>query len=409
MGSTQRWNSVAVDPLVSMLTCANYSHATQQRIRKLLFTHIVPNLGPDPGQYSTPAISFMCDDGTPIEYSWVVTRDGRTIVRFAIEPSIVAPGGGGTANQAPQVLIQAMVQDGTVANLDWSWYKVCMGTLALQQSHPAWNNVVADMHKTQYFIGYDIDASSGEVSLKAYFIPQLLSRATGIPTLTLVEQTCQHLGLSVPWATLKAFIDSFKEARMRPDTPITAIDFVPGTANRFKVYVRAKPEQMTWNDLVHFFTLGGRLSEVPAVKAALDAAWKLWCVLFNHAGLSQAQFASIRPPPMHGSNRATAALCMYYDLRQGSPLPSPKVYIPVRHYMRSDLEISQAMVQFSRAEANAAGVKRYGDDFMQCFGHLNPAGRVGIHTYVSVAVKKNDYECSAYYSPSAFSPSRSPY
>lgn len=66
-----------------------------------------------------------------------------------------------------------------------------------------WNKkstVAGAKHESQYFLGFDC-AHSGTTTLKAYFMPEVRSAATGISKEQLVTDALSSLGmgLSIPW------------------------------------------------------------------------------------------------------------------------------------------------------------------------------------------------------------------
>lgn len=201
-------------------------------------------------------------------------------------------------------------------------------------------------------VGYDV-SKTGQPALKGYFVPALCAAATGKAQAVLIGEACARLGLQRPWNILFDFIT---RCTIAPSLDIVAIDFVPAAENRMKVYVRLTPEHMSFDCLRHYFTLGGRLQS-QAIDAALDAVWSIWQLLFGPCQTAR------HIKPLHNQGAGTAALCMYYDLRQGAPLPAPKVYIPVRHYCATDAAVSNAMERFFASRGNINGARHHGEDF----------------------------------------------
>lgn len=192
-------------------------------------------------------------------------------------------------------------------------------------------------------------------------MPRLRAVASGKSQDALIGDACMQLGLQTPWTVLGEFLG---RCAVAPSLDIVAIDFVPAAQNRMKVYVRLTLEQMTFADLREFFTLGGRLHS-QAIDDALEALWSLWKLLFGSSSAARSKTVQDRRRvvPLHNGSAPTAALCMYYDLRQGSALPAPKVYIPVRHYCANDSAISTALERFFSLRGNLNGARLHGEHF----------------------------------------------
>ncbi|EJD42684.1 aromatic prenyltransferase [Auricularia subglabra TFB-10046 SS5] len=398
------WYGSVIRPIRSLMEAGGYPTDVIRRVEAFLYNHILEHLGPSPRGSSPETLhsSFMCDDGSSIEFSVVVENSGETTVRCAIEP-IETVAGVGVPMRDPRTLIEAMKTDSTIHYADTEWFTICKDTLTKDFDSAHWHALASQhklQHKSQYFFGYDF-GRDGRILIKAYFIPHLLSAATGKPTEMLIGETCDKLGLSTPW---NALIDFAAARPVAPEFAITAIDLLPAEKNRLKVYVRAPRSEMSFLHLRSYFTLDGRLKS-PAIDDALEQLWDLWIRLFpcDKPDMSREEQEARLIPALHNGDANTAALCMYYDLRQGASLPAPKVYIPVRHFCESDRAISRAFSEFYLAMGNVNGFKRFGEDATAAFAHLPVSSPIGRHTYISCAIKRGDHEFSAYYSSMAFS------
>lgn len=151
------WERTAAAPLLEMMDSCGYTPAARLVVENWLARHVLPHLGPPPRGYSAeaPPLSFMCDDGSPIEFSWAVDRIGKSTVRFAVEPLVGLSRGAIPAGN-PRALLDAMRADGTVADIDMHWFDVCADALTLDRDSTAWRALMSHgalSHLSQYFIG----------------------------------------------------------------------------------------------------------------------------------------------------------------------------------------------------------------------------------------------------------------
>ena len=101
----------------------------------------------------------------------------------------------------------------------------------------------------------------------------------------------------------------------------------------------------------------------------------------------------------------TGGLVFYYELKIGEPRPFPKVYLPVRHYCSDDLSIAKGTEAFYRSEGKL--VDSYADKVKKIFGsHRTLDSRTGIHTYLSLAIKKKNFDITTYFNPEAYAVER---
>lgn len=193
---------------------------------------------------------------------------------------------------------------------------------------------------------------------------------------------------------------------VRPTVEIVATDCSDPAESRIKVYVRTKSTK--FSDLEGLMTLGGAVNGRVASEA-MSALKDLWETVMGVETTTPGwKNRRLTPRVSEDANdkHITGGLLLYYELKPGHDLPFPKVYLPVRHYCQDDLQIATGM-QTYHARKGRAFVDRYAQDVDYIFGSHRPlSSRTGIHTYVSLAIKKRDYEVTSYFNPEAYAPER---
>ncbi|GBE84299.1 4-O-dimethylallyl-L-tyrosine synthase [Sparassis crispa] len=348
--------------LANMFQHLGYS-VTVQFLHMLFFhVRILPFMGPRPNWQNKPVFkSYMTDDHTPIEVSWIVGPEGSTTVRYAIEPiekSLFAK------KSAALRMVDEMRP--VVNHLDLSWFFLLDKVLVWHGQ----TNALGTKHLTQYFLGFDC-SHTGAITLKAYFLPEIKAALTGVSKEMLTMHALKSLDaeLTIPWKAIIMYFNTLPSS-MRPDIEILATDC-------------GAPEDSRIKALVDLWRL------VMGVDTAMPD-WK------------EQHLVS----PSSNNNHITCGLLLYYELKPGCAQPLPKVYLPVRHYCTDDLAVARGMQAFHRARGNTL-LNGYVRDVEAIFGRHRPLGVcTGIHTYVSLAIKRKEFEVTSYFNPEAYGPER---
>lgn len=180
-----------------------------------------------------------------------------------------------------------------------------------------------------------IDLARAGMGLKAYFLPQVRSRVTGVPVIDLLTATIEDLGMGLPWSKATSYFSTLP-AEFKVEPVIAAVDCVPDIDNRLKVYVRT---QVTYlSALCDMLTLGGQLKG-PAIDATLAKLRKLWHALFG-------PIEDETPVRNKQSNIGPTGFLFYYEMAPGNSSPIPKIYIPAARFLESDAHVARVMSQF---------------------------------------------------------------
>lgn len=385
--------------LSRMFGLLNYDVHIQYLHMLFFHTRVAPYMGPRPIRGQDPVFkSYMTDDFTPIEVSWVVNDDGTATVRYAIEP-ILKDDPTATFSAAKRMIADLRP---ALPGLDMTWFNIIDDALVLSDT----SQVQGAKHLSQYFLGFDC-AHNGVTTLKAYFMPEVRSHATGVSKEQLILNALSGLnaGLTVPWQATLNYFDCVPQA-IRPEVVILATDCNDPKDSRIKIYVRTK--STTFEDLEGFMTLGGTLNN-QVVKNAMTALEDLWGTVMGMDTRTDGwKKHRLQPAVSADANdqHLTGGLLLYYELKPGSALPFPKVYLPVRHYCANDYAIATGMQDYHKRNGKVF-VDRYAQDVEFIFGrHRQLSSRPGIHTYITLAIKKSTFEVTRYFNPEAYAPER---
>jgi DMATS type aromatic prenyltransferase len=173
------------------------------------------------------------------------------------------------------------------------------------------------------------------MGLKAYLLPQVRSQMTGIPAMDILTSMINDLGMGLSWSKATLYFSSLPvEFKVQP--VIAAVDCVPDTNNRFKVYIRTQATHLS--ALCDMLTLGGQLKR-PAIDSTLSKLREIWYALFG----SISDMTSVKHKK---SNTGPTGFLFYYEMALGSSSPIPKIYIPAARFLESDALVARVMSQF---------------------------------------------------------------
>lgn len=92
-------------------------------------------------------------------------------------------------------------------------------------------------------------------------------------------------------------------------------------------------------------------------------------------------------------------MCYHFELQQANSLPDIKLYIPVKHYGKSDMKIAEGFVKFLRLY----GRGKYAAGYITALKELAPLHQLesssGIQSYISCALDKENLSVTSYFNP----------
>lgn len=288
----------------------------------------------------------MCDDHTPLEFGWVFKPTGETSVQYAIEA--LSPTDGTPCSPTENLeILSSLATNGQCERFDLSWSNKCTQSL-LYPSH-----LLSRKHQreSQFFIGENpppfshrnshlrwhlgVDNARTGLGLKAYFLPEVRSKMTGIPVMDIITSAINDLGMGIPWSRATSYFSTLpKEFKIQG--VIAAVDCVPDAENRFKVYVRTQATHLS--ALCDMLTLGGQLKG-SAIDSTLEKLREIWHALFGP--ISDDTRVEHKQP-----NAGPTGFLFYYEMALGNPFPIPKIYIPAARFLDSDAHVAQVISEF---------------------------------------------------------------
>ena len=313
----------------------------------LLFFHeiILSALGPCPRPDSTPQWkSFMTDDFTPMDVSWNFSANS-SLVRFAIEPIGSLAGTPHDLFNSYEAIefLERIRHVSLIADLDLQWFTHFANCITIQndKAQHVTKEFLKNEHMSQIFFALDLDHS--KVSMKSYLFPNLKSIESGISPLDLVSKAIAQLSnestVNCAWSSVEDYMRSTASGS-QCKLEFVALDCVNPLQSRIKVYFRTPCT--AFDQVRDIFTLGGRLKD-ETTRTAVETLKELWWLVLN---LSDEVLDTDELVHRDQSQHPTVGTLFNFEIKPGKNVPEPKVYIPVRHYARSDIDIAQGLTRF---------------------------------------------------------------
>lgn len=281
----------------------------------------------------------MTDNGTPIEMSWSwKEKNSLPSVRYSIEP--ISRRAGTSSDRANLYASHYFVHHATIScpTADWKWYKLLSDVLVERQL-PRRKHLEQE---SQVFFAFDLVGS--DKVLKAYFIPEVKALKQCCSKFSLVLEVIARLSpdplMSSAFDAFSKYIQSSSPGKSYPELEMVALDCVPPSKSRIKIYVRSY--NTSFDDVIEALTLGG-VYHTKEFSKAIPAVEQLWRAVL--AVDPENPSSKSLPVIQH----RTAGILYYYEFKPGSSTVGAKVYIPVRHYGINDRQIALGLSSFLKA------------------------------------------------------------
>lgn len=278
----------------------------------------------------------MTDDNTPVELSWCWSSSLDTpTVRYSAEPIGKWAGQPADPNNAAASL--RLFGDALQLSPEMDLYLHRHFQRSLMASIITNEADKALIPPSQSFIAFDLLEST--IIVKQYYLPAWRALAEQKSNFALVEDAIRDipsLGTSLlsSFAVFTDYIQSLPN-ETRPTVEIMAIDCLDPLKSRLKVYIRS--QSTTLDSVLQILTIGGKAPKTPEEKASLR---ELWHSIF---GLDQHQNDET---PLPEKDHRTGGILYYFEFKSGVDIPKTKVYLPVRHYARDDLQIATGLSRY---------------------------------------------------------------
>ncbi|KAI1386228.1 aromatic prenyltransferase [Hypoxylon trugodes] len=388
------WWEKSGHALAVLLQNAGYTHAAQVNILQFFAREIASNLGTanEPGARRWK--SFMTDDNNPIELSWDWhTGVEKPTIRFSIEPIGLDAGSPYdlcneyAAEDFKHLILKAL------PDTDMSWFDHFEGFF----SDKADRNSV-EGHPSRVFWAFDLGEK--EIQSKAYFFPGYRARTMNQTNLQVISEAIASAPSCTPekLGAFNQFAEFVNEHEQKGGLPLEldmlAIDMIDSAKSRLKIYFRNR--QTDFRSVRETMTLGGRVTG-DDMDAGLSQLRRLWNSLFDQEGKPE-------DTAIGQADHRTSGILYNVEFRLGGQSPKAKIYIPVRHYARSDAQVARSVSQFMDSQrreklqdqkSELAGGERaispvsaaYGNALNTIFTDDSMATSRGLHTYVACSVQ----------------------
>lgn len=343
------WESTGV-PFAALLEGAGYPSQLKDQILLFYLRHIIPHLGP--GQVSGNPTqswrSFMTDHHCPVEMSWewgAGTQD--PVVRFSVEP--IGTFAGSPVDPFNQYAAAHMISQcqSMMPTCDLQLFQHFNSTLVSYNQKSTGD----DEHQSRMFLAFDL--CKDDVMLKAYFMPSFKAADQGISSMSLICDAVKQFpvlysSVCLSLNNLTSFCASVPELKLKAE--IFAIDCVSPEVARLKIYMRSRSTSL--QSVKTIMTLNGKLTDVKTLQGLeeLDLVWRLVLGL-------RPDYPRDKELPL--ADHRTAGILYYFELKAGKSQPSPKVYIPVRHYGRNDMTIATGLQAYLTSVGKGALAPQY--------------------------------------------------
>ena len=380
--------------LAVLLEKAGYSLESQYRNLLFYYFYITPELGPAPRSDGQAPLwkSFMTDNFTPLEFSWSWGYGNEpTVVRFSVEPIGILVGT--SADLINEHTADRLVRqfDSVLPDHNLEWYDHFSRELVIGSQDIVGSGKIQE--RSQKFIAFDFEEEV--LTLKAYFVPALKAATSSQTRLELIARAIVALVLrhqATIHGSCSALFDFLQtnEQSLRLEAEILGIDCVAAERSRLKIYVRS---QLTSFDSVRrMMTLDGRINS-SGLDKGMDELQELWRLLLWNKRHFEPSWN------LPSNNHRTAGILYYFEIRPQNAHPTPKVYIPVRHYAPSDSHISSQLIEFLSKRGSYSNKENYLQAMKTAFPAPLLQTQCGAQTYVGCTIKDGRLNLISYINP----------
>ena len=399
------WWQATGSILAEALQQAEYS--LEEQYTCLLFhqNFVVARLGPRPHtSLSRMWKSFMTDDFSPIEYSWNWgTGSKPPDVRYSIEA--IGPEAGTLGDPFNQKMTLDLVEElrSKLPHADWTWFNILRDSFQINpslagafRSTDLPSKPPGHSSQSSVFLGFEMQRGRPIVP-KAYLVP-VRALSTGESPLSVISDGIASLAANdhtlnsnfSAYSHLLHFLTTHPEGRLL-SVLFVAVDCVPAPKrSRLKIYLRSP--HTSFASVCTILSMGGTLSHVTYSQEHERTAANNNDPIqdFHDLFHSLLSLDPSREGPICDKSPApeTEGMLYYFDVAPSSPMPKPKVYIPVKHYARSEKAAMLALRQWLE--------RRGQGKWCEPFQHVVEKIGDGALTYVSVGFERGRCNITSY-------------
>ncbi|KAJ5663653.1 hypothetical protein N7507_004384 [Penicillium longicatenatum] len=353
------WSRHTGKALAVLLYNARYPPDLQYWNLRFFAETVAPHLGVSPeilGSDTPIWPSFMTDDGTPVELSWDWgTKDAPPMVRYSVEPiglhagTLVDPGNLTAGPAFQERLIR------TLPTMRLEWFHHFKDFFSIPNVKEGEFHEDTRDHNSSIFYGFD--CSETEITPKVYFFPKLKAKASGQSNLDVLFQAMR----TAPHVTdrnfkagdiFHAFCSSVGNKLLEHE--MLAIDLIDPLQSRLKIYFRSR--ETTFKSVIDIMTLEGRIQN-PKLYEGLVDLHRIWSALFGVYAVDQ---------PLPEVEHRTSGILYNVEFRLREAVPVAKIYLPVRHYSKSDEAVIRGLNDYFQGRQKG----KYMPDYIRAMSTL---------------------------------------
>ncbi|KAL4931681.1 aromatic prenyltransferase [Aspergillus undulatus] len=363
------------------LALTGHSGASQYKNLLLVYSTLLPFLGPVPGRTQSNIRWQSCIAGGkgPLDISINYQRSKATF-RITIEP--IGDEAGTDVDPmnelAPRQLLSRLQNmrihgDGD-GGIDLTWYNQLEHDLVLSNHHVRKHEhqeaISEYAIKTQRLIGLDL-YESRPPTVKAYFFPHIRAAATRQDWAVLlfgsVRKLCPDEAFQKSISMIESYITSIRDFLIL-EKPNVAIDCLAPSRSRVKIYVAMEVSRL--KDVYDLWALGGALDPTPEMKKGFEIIRVMW----------DAVYPNLLPT---GKARESMTVHCNWELSPSSPAPVPKIYFLLADDY--DKNISSAVIELFRGLGWDEHVKAHTAVEEEAYSMCDIATSTDIYTWLSFA------------------------
>jgi DMATS type aromatic prenyltransferase len=323
--------------LAKFLQWAKYDIHQQYQFLQFFYNHIIAAIGPYRPFAHPERIwnSSVTPSGLPVEFSINYQEKGnaKPVLRIGCEPISHFSGSGRDRYNHYKVweTVNKLTVLPGMETFDPCLFRHFAEDLCTTRKEEEIldREVVETAHvfNTQQALGFDLKGD--QVVVKAYIVPNMKSKSTGIPISKLLYDSITGIyGNAIPCSTLSMIVEYMESTGAFNDATWFSWDCIEPTKSRVKIY--GSKFDSTWRKSEEIWTCGGQWTD-PITMKGLSYLKELWDLLKIEE--VQASPTFFRPP-----------LVWTYELHPGDKTPIPRIYIPA--HTESDLKIAQGLTAF---------------------------------------------------------------
>ena len=358
---------------------------------------VVPQLGAGPNSQGLPKRwrSFMTDHFAPVEMSWEWGCAGdMPTIRFSIEPiGLVAGTSADPLNQYATSRLIRQYQP-LLNRSDASLFDHCSERLLSYNISPEElaSSLDSQDRKSRTFVAFEL--AKQWAMLKAYFLPTFRATELNLSNWELImrsiEELRNHSSSAYPGlATVQRYMATSRQGQST-EAEIFAIDCVKAVQSRLKIYIRSL--ETSFDSVRDVMTLGGALNSSDMARGLreLEKVWRLVLGLPTN-------FSSFDELPRR--DHRTAGILYYFNIKHGNSTSAVKVYIPVRHYGRTDMAIAKGLASYLTTQGQGQFACRYLEALKAIASSYSLYNERGIQTYIGCSIVKGQLKLIFYLAP----------